>query len=351
MPASLPTRTLTTQAGRTLAFSAFGFGAAPIGNMNRVLSEAEAEATVRQAWALGLRYFDTAPLYGHGLSEQRVGAALSGEARDAFLLSTKVGRLLEPCAPGDEDSGIYLGVQPVKVAYDYSYDGVMRSHEASLKRLGLDRIDILYVHDIDAMTHGSREAAEARTRELIDQGGWRALDQLRAAGDVAAIGAGVNEWEPCARLLELADPDIFLLAGRYTLLEQEALTSLLPACAARGVGVVIGGPFNSGILATGPIEGAVYNYAPAPEPILRRTAAIEAVCAQHGVKLAQAALEFPLGHPAVVSVIPGGQTPDQVAQNLALLTAPIPTTLWAELKAAGLMRPDAPTPTAIEQNP
>jgi D-threo-aldose 1-dehydrogenase len=339
-------RTLTTRAGRTLAFTAFGFGAAPIGNMHRVLSEAEAEATVRQAWGLGLRYFDTAPLYGHGLSEQRVGAALKGEPRDDFLLSTKVGRLLQPCAPGDEDSGIFLGVPSVKVAYDYSYDGVMRSHEASLKRLGLDRVDNLYVHDIDAMTHGSRQAAEARTRELIDQGGWRALDELRAAGDIAAIGAGVNEWEPCARLLELADPDIFLLAGRYTLLEQEALTSLLPACAERGVGVVVGGPFNSGILATGPVPGAVYNYAPAPEPILRRAAAIEAVCARHGVSLAQAALEFPLGHPAVVSVIPGGQTPDQVAQNLALLKTPIPARLWADLKAAGLLRPDAPTPEA-----
>jgi D-threo-aldose 1-dehydrogenase len=346
MAAVPPPRTLTTRAGRALTFSAFGFGAAPIGNMNRVLSEAEAEATVRAAWTAGLRYFDTAPLYGHGLSEQRVGAVLKGEPRDVFLLSTKVGRLLEPCAPGEEDSGIYQGVPPVKVAYDYSYDGVMRSHEASLRRLGLDRVDILYVHDIDAMTHGSRGGAEARTRELIDQGGWRALDELRAAGDVAAIGAGVNEWEPCARLLELADPDIFLLAGRYTLLEQEALETLLPACAARGVGVVVGGPFNSGVLATGPVPGAIYNYAPAPEAILRRTAEIEAVCARHGARLAQAALAFPLGHPSVVSVIPGGQTPDQVGQNLALLNAPIPDRLWADLKAAGLMRPDAPAPEA-----
>ena len=262
MPASLPTRTLTTQAGRTLDFSALGFGAAPLGNMNRVLSEVEARATVRQAWSLGLRYFDTAPLYGHGLSEQRVGAALRDEARDSFLLSTKVGRLLEPCAPGEEDSGIYRGVPPFRIAYDYSYDGVMRSHAESLARLGLDRIDILYVHDIDTMTHGSAAAAEARTRELIDQGGWRALDELRAAGDVAAIGAGVNEWQPCVRLMQLADPDIFLLAGRYTLLEQEALASLMPACLSRGIGVVVGGPFNSGILATGADrQGALYNYA------------------------------------------------------------------------------------------
>ncbi len=348
MPASLPIRTLTTRAGRTLAFGASGFGAAPLGNMNRVLSEAEARATVRQAWSLGLRYFDTAPLYGHGLSEQRVGAALRDEARGSFLLSTKVGRLLDPCAPGDEDGGIYLGVPPFRIAYDYSYDGVMRSYTASLARLGLDRVDILYVHDIDVVTHGSAEAAEARTRELIDQGGWRALDELRAAGDVTAIGAGVNEWQPCTRLIELADPDIFLLAGRYTLLEQEALATLLPACSARGIGVVVGGPFNSGILASGPAPGATYNYAPAPEPILRRTAAIEAVCARHGVRLPQAALQFPLGHPAVVSVIPGGQTPDQVAQNLALLNAPIPDTLWRDLKRAGLMSLDAPTPEATD---
>ena len=344
MSAGLPTRVLTTKAGRRLNFSALGFGAAPIGNMNRVLGEAEARATVRQAWALGMRYFDTAPLYGHGLSERRVGAALRGEPRDAFLLSTKVGRLLQPCAPGAEDSGIYLGVPPFRVVYDYSHDGVMRSYEASLQRLGLDRVDILYVHDIDAMTHGSAEAVETRTRELIDQGGWRALDELRAAGDVAAIGAGVNEWEPCARLIELADPDIFLLAGRYTLLEQQALATLLPACLARGIGVVVGGPFNSGVLATGPVAGAIYNYAAAPEPILRRTEAIEAVCAAHGVKLPQAALQFPLGHRAVVSVIPGGQTPDQVAQNVALLNAPIPDRFWSELKAAGLMSLDAPTP-------
>ena len=348
MPASLPTRTLTTQAGRTLAFSALGFGAAPLGNMNRVLTEADARATVRQAWSLGMRYFDTAPLYGHGLSERRVGAALKDEARDSFLLSTKVGRLLEPCAPGGEDSGIYRGVPPFRIAYDYSYDGVMRSHTESLARLGLDRIDILYVHDIDAMTHGSRDAAELRTRQLIDQGGWRALDELRAAGGVAAIGAGVNEWQPCVRLLQLADPDIFLLAGRYTLLEQEALATLLPACISRGIGVVVGGPFNSGILATGAVAGALYNYAPAPEPVLARTAAIEAVCAGHDVRLAQAALQFPLGHPAVVSVIPGGQTPDQVAQNLALLKAPIPDTLWRDLKGAGLMSLDAPTPEASD---
>jgi D-threo-aldose 1-dehydrogenase len=341
----IPTRDLTTKAGRVLSFTVLGFGTAPIGNMRRVLSDAEAEATIRRVWELGGRYFDTAPLYGHGLAEQRTGAVLRGEPRDSYLLSSKVGRLLEPCAPGEEDSGIYHGVPALKVRFDYSHDGVMRSHEESLKRLGLDRIDILYVHDIDVMTHGSREAAEARTRELIDQGGWRALDELRSRGDVAAIGAGVNEWEPCARLLELADPDIFLLAGRYTLLEQEALAVLLPACSARGVGVVIGGPFNSGVLATGARPGAMYNYLPAPQAILERTAAIEAICERHNVRLAQAALQFPFGHPAVVSVIPGGQSRAEVEQNGALLDAPIPHRLWRDLKRAGLMSLDAPEPT------
>jgi D-threo-aldose 1-dehydrogenase len=346
--AGIPTRLLTTRLGRRLEFSALGFGAAPLGNMGRALGDAEAEAVARAAWDLGGRYFDTAPLYGHGLSERRLGAVLRGRPRDSFLLSTKVGRLLEPCAPGQEDSGIYVATPQVRVRFDYSYDGVMRSFEASLERLGLERVDILYVHDVDAMTHGSRAASEARIHELIDQGGWRALDALRGSGAVSAIGAGVNEWEPCQRLLELADPDVFLLAGRYTLLEQTALATLMPACQARGVGLVIGGPFNSGILATGPGPGARYDYGPAPEAVQQRAAALEAVCRRHGVALAQAALQFPLGHPAVVSVIPGGQTPDEAARNVALFGEPVPPALWAELKASGLMSLDAPTPEAAE---
>jgi D-threo-aldose 1-dehydrogenase len=339
-----PSRSLTTRQGRRLDFSALGFGAAPLGNMGRALGEAEAEAVVRRAWTLGLRYFDTAPLYGHGLSERRLGAVLRDQPRESFLLSTKVGRLLEPCAIGEEDSGIYVATPPLRVRFDYSYDAVMRSYDASLERLGMERIDILYVHDVDAMTHGSRAAAEARIHELIDQGGWRALDALRASGAVSAIGAGVNEWEPCQRLLELADPDIFLLAGRYTLLEQTALASFMPACQARGVGLVIGGPFNSGILATGPGPKAMYDYAPAPEQVQQRAGMLQALCARHGVSLAQAALQFPLGHPAVVSVIPGGQTPDEVAHNAALFGQTVPAALWADLKAAGLMSLDAPTP-------
>jgi D-threo-aldose 1-dehydrogenase len=339
-----PPRTLTTKAGRALDFSALGFGAAPLGNMHRALSEAEAEATVRAAWSLGLRYFDTAPLYGHGLSELRIGRALRGEDRGGYLLSTKVGRLLEPCAPGEEHGGVFVETPPYRIAYDYSYDGVMRSFEESLERLGLERIDILLVHDIDPVTHGSVEVSERHLRALTDGGGWRALDELRTGGAVDAIGAGLNEWALCERLLNLVDPDIFLLAGRYTLLEQTALESFLPACVARGVGVVIGGPFNSGILATGAVPGAMYNYAPAPEAVLERVRAIDAVCRAHGVPLARAALHFPFAHPAVVSVIPGGQTPQEVERNVAALAEPVPAALWDDLRAGGLLRADAPAP-------
>jgi D-threo-aldose 1-dehydrogenase len=340
----LRTRTLVTRAGRSLDFTVLGFGAAPLGNMHAALSDAEARSTVRRARALGVNYIDTAPLYGLGLSEERVGAALEPDAQ--IVLSTKVGRLLEPRGAGEAARGIYVDTPPLKVRFDYSHEGVMKSVDASLRRLGRDRIDILYVHDVDAVTHGSRAASETRIAELIDGGGWRALDELRSSGVAQAIGAGVNECEPCERLLSLADPDIFLIAGRYTLLDQTALASLLPACLARGVGVVVGGPFNSGILATGPRPGAFYDYAPAAPEILRRAAALEAVCGRHGVSLAAAALRFPLGGPAVLCVLAGGRSPVEVERNVASLDVAIPADLWAELKHEGLIRPDAPTPGA-----
>lgn len=333
---SLPTRELRLRQGGALTLSALGFGAAPLGNMHRALDEAEARETVEAAWAEGVRYFDTAPLYGHGLSERRVGAALAGRPRDAFVLSTKVGRLLDPCAPGEQDAGIYVDVPPVRARFDYSYDGVMRSFDESLARLGLDRIDIVYVHDVDAHTHGSEAAAEARIRELLDQGGWRALDELRRSGAVRAIGAGVNACRPCERLLELADPDVFLLAGRFTLLDRSAAERLLPACEARGVGLVIGGPYNSGVLATGAVRGARYDYAPASASILARVRALEELCRREGVKLADAALQFPTSHPAVVSVIPGGQTADEVRRNAAGFRAALPDGLWSAVDEAAL---------------
>jgi D-threo-aldose 1-dehydrogenase len=334
-------RTLTTQAGRPLTFTPLGFGGAPLG---RVAEDAVALATVRAAWGCGLRYFDTAPLYGRGSSERRVGAALRGEERDGFLLSTKIGLLLGASAQAMEVSGRMVGRPLNDGVYDYSYDSIMRSFEDSLERLGLGRIDILLVHDIDPTTHGSAETSDAHLRALVDGGGWRALDELRRAGTIQAIGAGLNEWEFSERLLGLVDPDVFLLAGRYTLLEQTALESFLPACLARGVGVIVGGPFNSGVLATGPVAGARYNYLPAPAWVLERAGQLEAVCLRHGVSLAQAALQFPLGHKAIVSVIPGGVTPEEVAGNVALLERTAPAALWGELRETGLIRGDAPLP-------
>src|SRR5882672_4912396 len=206
-------RTFTTRGGRRLEFSAMGFGSAPLGNFQRPLSESECDATVDAAWGSGMRYFDTAPLYGFGLSEQRVGRRLKGRARDGYLLSTKVGRLFEPCERSEVNSGFFIDVPSFRFHYDYSYSGVMRSFEESLKRLELDRVDILLVHDVDGINHGGPAAAEERIQELIKQGGWRAIAEMREQRVVAAIGAGVNEWQPCARLLQLVDPDLFLLAG------------------------------------------------------------------------------------------------------------------------------------------
>jgi len=333
-------RRFVTRGGRALDFTALGFGSAPLGNYLRPLSEQECDETLSAAWESGARYFDTAPLYGLGLSEVRVGRLLKQRRRDDFILATKVGRLLEPCEKDQVNGFFFVETPQVRFHYDYSYDGVMRSYEESLKRLDLDRVDILYVHDVCAFVHGGRAASEARIQELIDTGGWRALTELRASGDVLAIGAGVNEWEPCARLLELVDPDLFLLAGRYTLLEQVPVETLFPQCAKRGVGIVAGGPYNSGILA----GGNTYNYAAAPPEILERARAIDAVCRSHGVALPAAALQFILANPLVVSVIPGGQTVAETRQNAAVLDETVPGALWRELKDKKLLHPEAPTP-------
>lgn len=333
-------RRFRTRAGKELNFTAMGFGSAPLGNYLRPLSEEDCDRTVAAAWDSGMRYFDTAPLYGLGLSEMRVGRLLARRPRKDFIVSTKVGRLLRPCAKEEVNGFFFVETPQVRFHYDYSYDGVMHSYEESLKRLGLDRVDILYVHDICGLVHGGREASEARIQELIETGGWRALTELRDSGAVLAIGAGVNEWEPCARLLELVDPDLFLLAGRYTLLEQVPLDTLFPECAKRGVGIVAGGPYNSGILA----GGTTYNYAEAPADVVTRARAIDAVCRKHGVTLPAAALQFILGNPLVVSVIPGGQTAAETKQNAAVLDEAIPAALWRELKERKLLHPKSPTP-------
>lgn len=326
-----------------ITFTELGFGTAPLGNLYRAVSDEDANATLDAAWATGCRYYDTAPLYGLGLSETRLNPFLRGKKRDDYVLSSKVGRLMRACPP-EQRTGIgkFFDTPSRQEVFDYSYDGVMRSFEASLERLGVDRIDILFVHDVDIFTHGSKEASDRRIEEFM-RSGYYGLLSLRDQGAIKAFGGGINEWQVAQTLAERGDFDLFLLAGRYTLLEQEALTSFLPLCQKRGIGIVLGGPYNSGILATGPKPGAYYNYSEAPKDILERVAGIEAVCKRHGVRLIEAALQFPLLHPSVVSVIPGGQRPSEVESNRALLDAKPPAALWADLKKEGLMRADAPT--------
>lgn len=329
-----------------IEFTQLGFGTAPLGNLLRAIADDDADAILNAAWEAGVRYYDTAPLYGFGLSETRLNRLLRGKPRDQYILSTKVGRLLQVVPPDQRDGvGKWFDVPSRREVYDFTYDGILRSFEASLERLGVDRIDILYVHDIDLRNQGSQAALDGRLTELM-AGGYRALISLREQGVIAAFGAGLNEWQPCQWLLERGDFDLFLLAGRYTLLEQEALESFLPLCKARGTGIVIGGPYNSGILATGPRPGATYDYEGAPQDVVDRVNRIQAICQDHDVRMVDAAFQFPLLHPSVVSVIPGGQGVDEMASNLAAAGAVIPPALWAELKAAGLMRADAPTGAA-----
>ncbi|MEM9010976.1 MAG: aldo/keto reductase [Pseudomonadota bacterium] len=335
--------TFTCPSGATLITSELGFGGAPLGNLFTAIPEEVAEQTLAATWDAGMRLYDTAPLYGLGLSEARVGGFLSQKPRDSFTLSTKAGRVLEDCPPAEATPDKFVDTPSRRIVYDYSYDGVMRSFEQSLDRLGLDRIDILLCHDVDIFTHGTKEASDARAAEFL-AGGYRAFVKLRDEGTVRAIGAGLNEWQISEHLARQGDFDLFLLAGRYTLLEQEALESFLPLCAERGIGILLGGAYNSGILATGAVVGAVYNYTPAPAEIRVRVDAIEQICTAHNVPLAAAALQFPLAHPQVISVIPGVRSPDEVARAMATFAHPIPAALWSDLREAGLLRADAPVP-------
>ena len=334
-----------TPSGAVINLTELGFGSAPLGNLFAPVPETQATATLDAAWDGGIRYFDTAPLYGLGLSESRLNAFLRGKPRADYVVSTKVGRLLK-VAPPDKRTGIgkFFDTPSRKEVFDYSYDGVFRSLEDSLERLGLDHVDILLVHDIDVFTHGSAAVRDHHIETLMKRGsgGYDALIKLRDQKVVKAIGAGVNEQAACQTLAERGDFDMFLLAGRYTLLEQEPLAALLPLCEKRGIGIILGGAYNSGILATGAKPGALYQYDPAPPDILERVSRIEKVCAANGVKLVEAALRFPLMHKAVVTVIPGASKPEEVLRNSQTLAANIPAKLWADLKAAGLMRQDAP---------
>jgi D-threo-aldose 1-dehydrogenase len=337
-------RNFRAPSGQTISFTELGFGAAPIANLYRAIDPEEAQATLEAAWKAGIRYFDTAPLYGLGLSETRLNRFLYGRKRKDYVLSTKVGRLLDVCPPKERTGiGKFFDTPSRKERYDYSYDGFMRSIEFSLERLGIDSIDVIFVHDVDIFTHKTADARDAHVRTVL-KSGFKALAKLRDEKVIKAIGAGVNEWQVCETLAKAASFDLFLLAGRYTLLEQEALESFLPLCQEKGIGIVLGGPYNSGILATGPKPGAWYNYSKAPKAIRDRVAKIEAVCKRHKVKLAEAALRFPMHHPQVVSVIPGGVSAREVALNVATLDASIPKALWQDLKAQGLMHPGAPVP-------
>ncbi len=334
---SLPVRSI---ASTEVEVSVLGLGTAALGNLYRAVTDETAEATTRAALAAGIGYIDTAPHYGQGLSERRLGQALHGRPA---TLSTKVGRVLHPISPPPPPGTVRHGFvdgDAFEPAFDYSYDGVMRSFAASRQRLGEAPVAILLAHDLGALTHGA--ASGAHMRDFLD-GGFSAMAELKAAGQVQAVGLGVNEWQVAEEVLAACDLDVVLLAGRYTLLEQTALDSFLPLCQRRGVSVIAGGPFNSGILA-GDIH---YDYDVAPPAIVARVKAIEAVCTAHGVTLAAAALHFPLTHPAVACVLAGMASPDQVEANLALWRTEIPPALWDDLKTAGLLHGDTPALPAV----
>jgi len=314
-----------------------GMGGAPLGNLFSRIPEEVAAATVRAAWDCDIRHFDTAPHYGAGLSEHRMGAVLRDYPRDEYTLSTKVGRMLDPVPGVPEMDENFQGGLSFRRRLDYGYDGTLRSIEDSLQRLGLPRIDIAYIHDCAPDWLG--DAWEEQFGFAM-KGAARALTRLREEGVIRAWGLGVNVVEPCLRALRQSDPDLFLLAGRYTLLDHAGLADLLPACEARDVRIVVGGPYNSGLLA----GGTTFNYEQATPEMLARARAIGAACARHGVDLKAAALQFCAAHPAVAAVIPGARTPEEVRQNAAAMTQPIPSALWAELKHEGLLPEAAPTP-------
>ncbi len=320
-----------TLLGRTsLTVTRFGLGTAPLAGLFEEVDEAKGMGVIEHAWEAGIRFFDTAPLYGHGLGEMRLGKVLPSKPRDEFTLASKVGRLLRADAP-PEPGQSFRGVPPVNPVFDFSYDGVMRSVAESLERLRLDRIDILHIHDPD------------NHYDTAINGAYRALDRLRSDGAIGAVGAGMNQAEMLTRFAREGDFDCFLLAGRYTLLDQIALNELLPECLQRGIAIIAGGVYNSGILAD-PKPGAHYNYKTAPADLLKRAQHIRVVCNRHRVPLKAAAVQFPLGHPAVACVVIGCRSADQLQESLEMFEFKIPSDLWQELKVERLLPPETPTP-------
>ena len=334
---------LNRVADTNLKVTALGFGGASLGDMHAVIPEAQASATLEAAHAAGLGYFDTSPWYGNGKSELRMGHVLRTMPRNSFVLSTKVGRVhRRPADPDSYRHPAWIGGLPFEPFFDYRRDAILKSYETSLARLGLNRVEALLIHDLDP-GHQRSEEGVAAGFEQLDESGFAALAELKQAGDIQAIGAGVNLTGMIPRFLERYDLDFFLVAMPYTLLDQRGLAEL-DLCAARGVSVVIGAPFASGILARGPQEGATYGYRRAKPEILEKAARLDAVCAAFGAPLAAAALQFPHGHPAVASVIPGPVSPEEVRLNLSWMRADLPDALWDALHAEGLIDPAAPTP-------
>ena len=332
--------------GKTkLEVTELGLGGAPMGGFRAKITDAEAVALTDAGYEAGVRYFDTSPFYGYGRSELRMGAALREKPRDSYVLSTKIGRILHAMKPGEKPPADFRenGLPGFAPQFDYSYDGVMRSLEHSHFRLGISRIDIVLVHDVDFWTIKDRGILDQRFKTVMESG-FRALDELRKAGVIGAIGVGINESDTSLRFIQAGDFDCMLLAGRYTLLEQGALDAFLPECVKRGVSVILGGPYNSGILTGGVKPGATHDYAAAPAPLVEKAQKIEAVCQRHGVELGAAALQFPLFHPALCAVIPGALSIAEVKQNVGRLSAKIPAELWSELKREKLLDPAAPTP-------
>jgi D-threo-aldose 1-dehydrogenase len=328
-----------------LEVTELGLGGAPMGGFRATISDAEAMMLTDAAYDGGVRYFDTSPFYGYGRSELRMGAAMRQKPRHEYVLSTKVGRVMHAMRPGEKppagfrESGL-PGFAPV---FDYTYDGVMRSLEHSHLRLGLARIDIALIQDVDFWTIKDRAVLEERFKTVMDSG-FKALDELRKAGVIGAIGVGINEADTSLRSIQAGNFDCMLLAGRYTLLEQGGLEAFLPECVKRTVSVILGGPYNSGILTGGVKPGATHDYVAAPAHLFEKAQKIEAVCQRHGVELGAAAMQFPLFHPAICSVIPGALSAGEVKQNIGRLSAKIPVELWSELKREKLLDPQAPTP-------
>jgi len=343
----METRRFTTRRGKVLPMTRIGLGTAPLGDLYAQLDERVSLDTVIQASTRGVGVFDTSPHYGNGLAEVRLGLGLRGAQRDSYVLSTKVGRVMDPFkqpAPPRSDvfSPGFAGGFPHAPRFDYSYDGAMRSVEHSLLRMGTHRIDVLLIHDVDVWTHG--KDIERRFAEAMG-GAYKALDMLRAEGTVAAIGIGVNEAAMCARFAAAGDFDLMMLAGRYTLLEHDALDTFMPVAVQRRIGILSAGVFNSGILATGAVPGANYNYSPADDSVLQRVRSIERVCKAHGVPLPAAAMAFTAAHPAVACLVLGAVKPQEVDAQLALAETTIPAALWSDLRAEKLLRADAPVPS------